>query len=479
MAKASKSTAAAHYSFFESVERNFDRAAQFTNIKDKGILDQIKACNSVYSMKFPVKIADKVEVIEAYRVQHSHHKLPVKGGIRFSMDVNQDEVMALAALMTYKCAIVNVPFGGAKGGIKIDPKKLTPYDLEKITRRYTAELVKKNFIGPGIDVPAPDYGTGPREMSWIVDTYMSLRPGEIDAAGCVTGKPVTQGGVRGRTEATGLGVYYGVREMCNDADMMKKLKLNTGMGDKTVVVQGLGNVGYHAAKFFMEGGASVIALAEYEGAIFNPKGLDVDAVVAHRKKTGSILNFPGAKNLKKSAEALELECDILVPAALENVINGDNAPRVKARIIAEAANGPLTPEADAILTKKGTVVIPDMYINAGGVTVSYFEWLKNLSHVRYGRMEKRFTENSNLNILNTIESMTGKRASKAERAIISHGPDEVDLVHSGLEDTMIGSYHEIRDIWFANKKIADMRTAAFVNSINKVGVSYMELGIFP
>lgn len=479
MAKASKSTAAAHYSFFESVERNFDRAAQFTNIKDKGILDQIKACNSVYSMKFPVKIADKVEVIEAYRVQHSHHKLPVKGGIRFSMDVNQDEVMALAALMTYKCAIVNVPFGGAKGGIKIDPKKLTPYDLEKITRRYTAELVKKNFIGPGIDVPAPDYGTGPREMSWIVDTYMSLRPGEIDAAGCVTGKPVTQGGVRGRTEATGLGVYYGVREMCNDADMMKKLKLNTGMGDKTVVVQGLGNVGYHAAKFFMEGGASVIALAEYEGAIFNPKGLDVDAVVAHRKKTGSILNFPGAKNLKKSAEALELECDILVPAALENVINGDNAPRVRARIIAEAANGPLTPEADAILTKKGTVVIPDMYINAGGVTVSYFEWLKNLSHVRYGRMEKRFTENSNLNILNTIESMTGKRASKAERAIISHGPDEVDLVHSGLEDTMIGSYHEIRDIWFANKKIADMRTAAFVNSINKVGVSYMELGIFP
>jgi glutamate dehydrogenase (NAD(P)+) len=224
MAKASKSKTPSHYSFFESVERNFDKAAQFTNIKDKGILDQIKACNSVYSMKFPVKIADKVEVIEAYRVQHSHHKLPVKGGIRFSMDVNQDEVMALAALMTYKCAIVNVPFGGAKGGIKINPKQLSAYDLEKITRRYTAELVKKNFIGPGIDVPAPDYGTGPREMSWIVDTYMSLRPGEIDAAGCVTGKPVTQGGVRGRTEATGLGVYYGVREMCDDVEMMKKLK---------------------------------------------------------------------------------------------------------------------------------------------------------------------------------------------------------------------------------------------------------------
>lgn len=478
MAKASKSSAA-HYSFFQSVERNFDKAAPYTDIKDKGILEQIKACNSIYSMKFPVKIGEKVEVIEAYRVQHSHHKLPVKGGIRFSMDVNQDEVMALAALMTYKCAIVNVPFGGAKGGIKIDPKKLSAYDLEKITRRYTAELVKKNFIGPGIDVPAPDYGTGPREMSWIVDTYMSLRPGEIDAAGCVTGKPVTQGGVRGRTEATGLGVFFGVREMCNDTDVMKKMNMTVGMSDKTVVVQGLGNVGYHAAKYFNEGGATVVALAEYEGAIYNAKGLDVDAVVAHRKKTGSILNFPGAKNLKKSAEALELACDILVPAALENVINGENAPRVKARIIAEAANGPLTPEADAILTKKGTVIIPDMYINAGGVTVSYFEWLKNLSHVRYGRMEKRYSENMNTSILTSIEGLTGKKVTAAERKIILHGPDEVDLVHSGLEDTMIGSYHEIRDIWLRNKKVNDMRSAAFVSAINKVGVSYMELGIFP
>ncbi|MFM2387229.1 MAG: hypothetical protein RL660_1986, partial [Bacteroidota bacterium] len=296
-AAATKATDAAHYSFFQSVERNFDRASKFTQY-DAGILEQIKACNSIYSMKFPVRIGDKVEVIEAYRVQHSHHKLPVKGGIRYSMDVNQDEVMALAALMTYKCAIVNVPFGGAKGGIKINPKALTPYDLEKITRRYTAELVKKNFIGPGIDVPAPDYGTGPREMSWIVDTYMSLRPGEIDAAGCVTGKPVTQGGVRGRTEATGLGVYYGVRELVNDADMMKRVKLTTGMSDKRVVVQGLGNVGYHAAKYFMTGGATIVALAEYEGAIYNPKGLDVEAVVAHRKKTGSILGFPGAKDMK-------------------------------------------------------------------------------------------------------------------------------------------------------------------------------------
>ena len=303
------------YSFFQSVERSFDKAAKFTKF-DHGILEQIKACNSVYQMRFPLKRDDgSVEVIEAYRVQHSHHKAPCKGGIRFSDEVNQDEVMALASLMTYKCAIVNVPFGGGKGGIKINPRNYSEYELEKITRRYTAELVKKNFIGPGIDVPAPDYGTGAREMSWIVDTYASLKPGEIDAAGCVTGKPVTQGGVRGRTEATGLGVYFGIREVCNMPEVMKKQGLELGLKNKTVVVQGLGNVGYHSAKFFREGGAKVIGLAEYEGAIMNPDGLNEEEVFQHRKKTGSILNFPGATNLAKNTDALELQCDILIPAA--------------------------------------------------------------------------------------------------------------------------------------------------------------------
>ena len=474
MAKASH----ADYSFFGDVEKNFDKAAKYTKI-DKGILEQIKACNSVYRMRFPVRVNDKVEVIEAYRVQHSHHKLPVKGGIRYSMDVNQDEVMALAALMTYKCAIVNVPFGGAKGGIKIDTKKYSVYDLEKITRRYTSELVKKNFIGPGIDVPAPDYGTGAREMSWIVDTYQSFRPGEIDAAGCVTGKPVTQGGVRGRTEATGLGVFYGIRELCNDTAMMKKVGLETGIVGKKIVIQGLGNVGYHAAKFFYDNGAIIVGVAEYEGSISKPEGIDIYKLMKHRAEKKSILNFEGAKNLKTNLEALELPCDILIPAALEGVINKSNAARVKAKIIGEAANGPLTPDADEILGKKGVIIVPDMYINAGGVTVSYFEWLKNLSHVRYGRMEKRFEENTNTNLVATIEDLTGKSLKKKERDLLVHGPDEVDLVYSGLEDTMIGSYHEIRDIWMANKRIADMRTAAFVNAINKVGTSYMELGIFP
>jgi glutamate dehydrogenase (NAD(P)+) len=420
-----------------------------------------------------------IEVIEAYRVQHSQHKSPCKGGIRFSMAVNQDEVMALAALMTYKCAIVNVPFGGAKGGIKISPRNLSTYELEKITRRYTSELVKKNFIGPGIDVPAPDYGTGEREMAWIVDTYQSLKPGEIDAAGCVTGKPISLGGVRGRKEATGLGVFFGVREVCMMEDIMKKQGLTVGIENKKVVVQGLGNVGYHSAKFFRENGAIVVSIAEFEGAIFNEAGLNEEEVFQHRKKTGSILNFPGATNLKNSGDALELDCDILIPAALENVIDKNNAPNIKAKIIGEAANGPLTPEADDILAAKGVLVIPDMYLNAGGVTVSYFEWLKNLSHVRYGRLEKRFTENANINILHQIEELTGKKVTESEKEIIAHGPDEIDLVHSGLEETMINATREIMDIWKANPSIPDMRTAAYVCAINKVGTSYAELGIFP
>ncbi|MGJ1262698.1 Glu/Leu/Phe/Val family dehydrogenase [Sphingobacterium spiritivorum] len=471
-------TSKENYSFFKGVSQNFDKAAKFTPFSS-GILEQIKACNSILQVKFPVKIGDKIEVIEAYRVQHSHHKLPCKGGIRFSIEVNQDEVMALAALMTYKCAIVNVPFGGGKGGIKIDSRKYTEFELEKITRRYTSELVKKNFIGPGIDVPAPDYGTGAREMSWILDTYSSLNPNDINAQACVTGKPISQGGVRGRTEATGLGVYFGVREACSFADDMEKLGLSTGIAGKRVIVQGLGNVGYHAAKFFQDGGALIVGLIEYEGAIYNAEGFDVDAVLAHRKATGSILNYEGARNFKNGAEGLEQPCDILIPAALESVIHEGNADRIQAKIIGEAANGPLTPKADEILNKKGVLIIPDMYLNAGGVTVSYFEWLKNLSHVRYGRLEKRFSENMYAELVNIIESLTSKKVSELERKIILRGPDEIDLIYSGLEDTMIGSYQEIREVYKNTAGVEDMRTAAFICAINKVGAAYEQLGIFP
>jgi glutamate dehydrogenase (NAD(P)+) len=468
-----------NYSFFGAVEKSFDKAAKFTKWT-AGILEQIKACNAVYQMKFPIKRDDgSVEVIEAYRVQHSQHKTPCKGGIRFAAEVNQDEVMALAALMTYKCAIVNVPFGGGKGGIRINPRNYTAYELEKITRRYTAELIRKNFIGPGTDVPAPDYGTGEREMAWILDTYAAMHPGEIDAAGCVTGKPVSQGGVRGRREATGLGVFFGLREVCNMPDIMSKFHMTTGVEGKRVVVQGLGNVGYHSAKFFQDAGALIVGLAEYEGSIYNDKGLDIEAVFLHRKQTGSILNFKNATNFAKNTDALEMDCDILIPAALENVINGENAPRIRARIIGEAANGPLTPEADDIFAKKGTLIVPDMYLNAGGVTVSYFEWLKNLSHVRYGRMEKRFNENLNAHIVAQMEALSGRKMHDKEKEYIVHGADEVDLVYSGLEETMINATHEIMNEWKNNPQIPDMRTAAYVVAINKVATSYAELGIFP
>lgn len=465
-------------SFFQSVEKNFEKAANITG-HPRGLLDQIRECNSVYHMKFPVKVNGEFQVIEAWRVQHSQHRTPTKGGIRYDSMVNEDEVMALASLMTYKCAIVDVPFGGAKGGIKINPKEFSPEELERITRRYAAELCKRQMLGPGLDVPAPDYGTGEKEMSWIMDTYMALNPGSVDGYGCVTGKPVSQHGINGRREATGLGVFYGVREACSFADYMAAIGLNAGIAGKTVVIQGLGNVGYYSAKFFQEGGAIIVGIGEYEGAIYNPAGLDVDEVFNHRKSTGSILNFPGANNLNETTEILEQVCDILIPAALENVIHEGNASRVRAKIIGEAANGPVTAEADEILNAMGIMIIPDMYLNAGGVTVSYFEWLKNLSHVRFGRLQKRFEQGSNMRIVDTIEELTGKKLSDMEVDRIIKGPDEIDLVRSGLEETMINSYHSIRDEWKANSKCNNLRMAAFVVAINKIAGDYLAMGIFP
>ncbi len=470
----------AHTSFFENVVRYVDRAAALTN-HSKGLLDQIKHCNGVYSFEFPIRHPDgSVEVIKAWRVEHSHHKLPTKGGIRYAPEVNEDEVKALAALMTYKCAIVDVPFGGAKGAIQIDPRRYSLDQLERITRRYTHELAKKNFIGPGVDVPAPDYGTGEREMAWIADTFSAMNPGQIDAIACVTGKPLSQGGVRGRKEATGRGVFFALREACAHPDDMKALGLNPGIAGKKVVVQGLGNVGYHAAKFCREdGGAIIIAIAEREGAIMNPNGLHEGDVFKHRQETGSVLNFPGAANIGSNKDALELDCDVLIPAALENQITEENAGRINARIIVEGANGPTTPGAEEILLKKGVLVIPDVYANAGGVTVSYFEWLKNLSHVRIGRMGKRYEQSSELRMLHAIEVATGKRFTETERELVVRGPDEQDFVNSGLEDTMVVAYQRLRDIWKSDSRIPDLRTAAFFDAIEKVAQSYAELGIFP
>jgi len=464
------------YKFFEEVNKNFDRAASYTKF-DEGLLTQIKICNDVLHVTFPLEKDDgTIETIHAWRVEHSHHKLPTKGGIRYSMTVNEDETMALAALMTYKCAVVDVPFGGAKGGIKIDKSKYSAGELERITRRYTHELIKKNFIGPGSDVPAPDYGTGEQEMAWILDTFRQS-VSDINAEGCVTGKPVTMGGIRGRKEATGRGVFFGIRQACEHRDDMDSLGLKPGLEGKTFIIQGLGNVGYHAAKYMIEGGAKLIGLAEMEGSIYNEDGISLENLINYRKETGSIIGFEGTEELANNSAVLEMPCDILVPAALENQITESNAENIKAKIIGEAANGPTTAGAHDLLKERGCLIIPDNYLNAGGVTVSYFEWLKNLQHVRFGRMGKRFEENSYRKILSVIENLSDRKFSNKELGYLAMGGGENELVDSGLEETMSNAYDEINEI---RKELdVDLRTAAFISSINKVGIIYEEMGIFP
>lgn len=466
-------------SLMAQVNRAFDKAARFSEFQP-GLLEQIKICNNIYHITFPLRKDDgSIEVIHAWRAEHSHHMQPVKGGIRFSMMAGEDEVQALAALMTYKCAVVDVPFGGAKGAVQISRQNYSSGELERLTRRYTFELIRRNFIGPGVDVPAPDFGTGEQEMAWILDTFHAVTPDKLESYACVTGKPVSQHGIRGRRDATGRGVFFGIREVCSVKEDMQKLGLPPGLEGKTVVIQGLGNVGYHAAKCLQAGGAILVGLAEWEGAIYNPQGFDIDEVMAFRAETGAIFDYPGATNIPNSAEALELECDILVPAALENQITGANASRIKARILAEAANGPTTADADEILRSKNILILPDIYLNAGGVTVSYFEWLKNLSHVRFGRMGKRFDQITHQNLLSVVERATGQSILPQEREALTHGADEEDLVHSGLEETMISAYHEIREAQKQHGEEMDLRTAAFLNAINKVGRVYLEMGIFP
>jgi glutamate dehydrogenase (NAD(P)+) len=432
-------------------------------------------------MQFPVKIDDKYVIFEAWRAEHSHHRKPLKGGIRYSRMVDQDEIMALAALMTYKCAIGNVPFGGSKGGIKLRPRDYTPEQLQHITRRYTAELIAKNFIGPGINVPAPDYGTGEREMAWIADTYDAFHPGGIDNWACVTGKPLSQGGIRGRREATGRGVVFGLREAFRDPLALKKTGLKGSLEGKTVAVQGFGNVGYHVAKIlYEEDGCKIVAVGEYNGAVINPKGLDIGKLSHWFQEKGTMKGFPGAtKTLAHGADVLELDVDIIIPAALENQITGANADKVKARIVAEAANGPTTTDAENILLKKDILILADIYLNSGGVTVSYFEWAKNISHMRYGLLQKRADAFQRTQILDATENLMHAKFPESVRQGLMKGLDEEDLVKSGLEETMSIGYQEISQILNRNKKVTDFRTAAFICAVQKVGDAYLQLGVFP
>ena len=434
--------------FWSDVGRYFDQAATGSAYAPD-LLDHIKRCNSLYRFDFPLRHADgRIEVIRAWRAEHSHHKLPVKGGIRFSQAVDENEVMALAALMTYKCAIVDVPFGGAKGAVQVDTTRYSEDQLERITRRYAHELLKKNFLGPAVDVPAPDLGTGAREMAWIADTYQAFRGDQINAMGCVTGKPVAQGGVQGRVEATGRGVFYALREVCCQKDDMVRLGLSVGLDGKRVALQGIGNVSYWAAKYCRE------------------------------DEHGKVAGFPGATTLNDSRAVLELECDVLIPAAVEWLLTEGNAARVSASIIVEAANGPTTPEADAHFVSRSVLVVPDLYANAGGVIVSYFEWLKNLSHVKYGRLERRYRAAADKRILKALETATGTQLSAADRAEIVRPVDELTVVNSGLEEAMVDVYHHLRQTASRLEGVS-LRVAGYHLAIDRIARSYLDLGVFP
>jgi glutamate dehydrogenase (NAD(P)+) len=458
--------------FLQSVDLYFDRAASALKLP-KGLARQIRTCNAICEMKFGVEIKGGYEIFTGWRATHSEHILPAKGGIRYAPFADQQEVEALAALMTYKCSIVSVPYAGSKGALRIDPKKYTIEELEHITRRFAQELDKRGLLGPGINVPAPDMGTGQRMMSWIADEYQKLHPSDINAQGCVTGKPVHFGGVEGRMEATGRGVQFGLQEFFRHQDDLATASLEGALTDKKIIVQGLGNVGYHAAKFLqLEDGAKIIAILERDGAIINERGLDVEEVSKYKLEHGKVEGFPDSVFVQNGSDVLEYPCDILIPAAMEGVITEKNAPHIKTKVIAEAANGPITYDADQILTKKGIFIIPDAYLNAGGVTVSYFEWLKNLSHVRFGRMDRRFVEAQGQKIIEAIESGIGKDLNQKARNKLLTGPDEVDLVRSGLEDTMRTAYSEIKEQHLSNDKINDRRTAAYALAIRKIADIY-------
>ncbi|MEE2817267.1 MAG: Glu/Leu/Phe/Val dehydrogenase, partial [Pseudomonadota bacterium] len=379
-------------SFRQSVDLMFNRAVALMDLPP-GLEEKIRVCNATYTVRFGVRLRGGIQTFTGYRSVHSEHMEPVKGGIRYAMGVNQDEVEALAALMTYKCALVEAPFGGSKGGLCIDPRQYEEHELELITRRFAYELAKRDLINPSQNVPAPDMGTGEREMAWIADQYARMNTTDINARACVTGKPLNAGGIAGRVEATGRGVQYALREFFRNPEDVAAANLEGKLDGKRVIVQGLGNVGYHAAKFLMsEDGAKITAVIERDGGLIDENGLDIEAVHQWIANHGGVTGYPNARYVENGAVLLEEDCDILIPAALEGVINLSNAANIKARLIIEAANGPVTAGADEILREKGCVIIPDMYANAGGVTVSYFEWVKNLSHIRFGRMQRRQEE---------------------------------------------------------------------------------------
>ena len=463
--------------FLDNVRSMLDRAARALGVPPD-LVETIRECNSVVQLRFPVRLRGSYQTFCGWRAVHSEHRLPVKGGIRFAPIVDQQEVEALAALMTFKCALVDVPFGGAKGGLAIRPEDYDEDELELITRRFTQELADHGYISPSRDVPAPDMGTGEREMAWMADEYRALYPADIDALACVTGKPATQGGIPGRRQATGRGVHYVVREFFGNPEDMGRCGLDGGLADKRVIVQGFGNVGFNAARYLVEDeGVRLVGVVERDGAIVCDAGLAPDAVAEHLGRTGGVEGFPGARFVVDGASALEADCDILVPAAIEGQVTTANAPRIRAPLIVEAANGPVTFAAEQDLLKRGKVILPDLLVNAGGVTVSYFEWVSNVSHMRFGRLSRRLDIQRNRHIVQMIETTTGKPVPDALKAPLLRGTEELDLVRSGLEDTMRDAYQAIRETMLDSDAINDLRTAAFAVALEKVVRSYHEMGL--
>jgi len=469
-------------SFRESVDLMFSRAVRLMDLSP-GLEQKIRVCNSTYTVRFGVRLRGKIETFTGYRSVHSEHMEPVKGGIRYALSVHQDEVEALAALMTYKCALVETPFGGSKGGLCVDPRQWEEHELELITRRFAYELIKRDLINPAQNVPAPDMGTGEREMAWIADQYARMNTTDINAKACVTGKPPHAGGIQGRVEATGRGVQYALREFFRHPSDVALTGLKGGLQGKTVVVQGLGNVGYHAAKFLAEeDGCKVVGIIERDGALVDEKGLDIEAVRDWIARSGGVKGFPGGSFVEDGPSVLEAKCDILIPAAMEGVINRSNAERVQAPLIIEAANGPITFGGDEILRAKGTVIIPDMYANAGGVTVSYFEWVKNLSHIRFGRMQRRAEEARSRLLVEELERLSADRglgwtlADDFKERFLT-GSDELALVRSGLDDTMRSAYQSMREIWHSREDVEDLRTAAYIVAIDRIAKTYRSKGL--
>ena len=469
-------------SFRDSVENMFSQAVRLIDLPP-GLEQKIRVCNATYTVRFGVRLRGQIHTFTGYRAVHSEHMEPVKGGIRYASSVNQDEVEALAALMTFKCALVEAPFGGSKGGLCINPRDWDDHELEQITRRFAYELAKRDLIHPSQNVPAPDMGTGEREMAWIADQYARMNTTDINARACVTGKPLNAGGIAGRVEATGRGVEYALQEFFRHPEDIAAAGLSGSLDGKRVIVQGLGNVGYHAAKFLSEEDGSIItAVIERDGAVVSEKGLDIAALRNHIAEKGGVKDFPGAQYTQDGASVLENDCDILIPAALEGVIHEDNAANIKANLIIEAANGPITAGGDKILRDKGVVIIPDLYANAGGVTVSYFEWVKNLSHIRFGRMEKRQEEAQHMLLINELERLSGDKELGWElspnfKSKYLKGAGELELVRSGLDDTMRTAYQAMREVWHGRDDVTDLRIAGYLVSIERIASSYRAKGL--